>query len=139
MLSTEVSSSVRSFPVARRATRPAARRGSARKNTNTAMPTAAGSALSSGLLGPGKIPMYSAKPVTASVITLTALVRKNSTAERSATRAGGPPRSISIQAPTVTLPTPPNDTAAPNASSVSATRAPRRIGTRSNTCRNAIT
>lgn len=83
--------------------------------------------------------MKSAKPVRASVITLTALVSRKSTAERSATRCLGAPRSISSQAPTAMLPAPPSDTAAPKASSLSATRAPKRIGARSNTWRKAST
>lgn len=45
------------------------------------------------------MPLKSAKPVRASVITLTALVSRKSTAERSATRCPGAPRSISSQAP----------------------------------------
>jgi hypothetical protein len=68
-----------------------------------------------------------------------ALVNRNSTAERSAIRAGLPPRSTSSQAPTAMLPAPPSDTAAPKASSERATRAPKRTGARSNTCRKAIT
>ena len=66
------------------------------------------------------------RPASTSVITLIALVSRNSTAERSATRGGSPPRSTSSQAPTATLPAPPSETAAPNASSLSATRAPNR-------------
>ena len=68
-----------------------------------------------------------------SVTTLIALVSKNSTAERSAIRVGSPPRSISSHAPTAMLPAPPRETAAPNASSLSATRAPNRTGARSKT------
>ena len=73
------------------------------------------------------------------MITLIALVYRNSTAERSAIRRAGAPRSTISHPPTARLPTPPSDTAAPNASSLSATRAPTRSGARSNTCRNATT
>jgi hypothetical protein len=44
-----------------------------------------------------------------------------------------PPRSTISHAPTARLPTHPSDTAAPNASSLSATRAPTRNGARSKT------
>ena len=50
-----------------------------------------------------------------------------------------PPRSTSSQAPTAMLPAPPSETAAPKASSLSATRAPKRTGARSNTWRKATT
>ena len=55
------------------------------------------------------------------MITLIALVYRNNTADRSAIRRAGAPRSTISHAPTARLPTPPSDTAAPNASSLSAT------------------
>jgi hypothetical protein len=113
--------------------------GSERKKRNTTVPTAAGTHPSSGLLGPERMPLPTPTPASTKVMTLAALVSRNSTAERSATRVGFAPRSTSSHAPTATLPAPPSDTAALKASSESATRAPRRTGARSNTCKKAIT
>ncbi len=132
-------SRVRSLPGDRSAASRSLNRGSNRKKINTTIPPAAGTRLSSGFDGPGQRPTHSPKPTSTSVNTLIALVSRNRTAERSAILVGSPPRSTSSQAPTATLPAPPSETAAPNASSLSATRAPNRTGARSNTCRNATT
>ena len=111
-------SSVRTWPGARLAAKRSVIVGRARKSTSTAALTAAGTRLSNGLLGPGSMPSHSPRPASSSVITLIALVSRNSTAERSAIRVGLPPRSTSSHAPTATLPAPPSETAAPNASSL---------------------
>ena len=138
MLAENSVSSVRMRPGARLAANRSVIVGSARKRASTAAPTAPGTRLSNGFCGPGSTPIHSPRPASMSVTTLMALVSRNSTAERSAMRAGLPPRSTSSHAPTAMLPAPPSDTAAPKASSLSATRAPKRSGARSNTCRNAM-
>ena len=99
----------------------------------------AGSSVRSGLRGPGRMPTPIARPTPASVNRLIALVSRKRTAERSAIRPVAMPRSRSSQAPTAMLPAPPSETAAPNAISVNATRAPNTIGARSNTVKKIST
>ncbi len=131
MVSARPSSVFASLPLSwRRWALRAAQRGRARKKQRTATPTAAGITLSRGSLGPGRRPTARPAAKTVITITLTALVSRNSVAERSIARLAGTPRVLRIQTPSAAPPTPPTETAEPKPISASASRAANRRGAR---------